>query len=154
MQNNYNWITNSEDSSIWLFSTAKLQLPDKRHQEIWLSETAKLEKWATPANKLFYCLNYTILSYLSTIDDPLKRAFYEQETIRGCWTQKELDRQVSSQYYERMGLSKDKKKLQQLVAKNAQQITPTKDYRKIFSLQSTVCNFHQKMKSESICWRI
>lgn len=61
---------------------------------------------------------------MATIEDPLKRAFYEQETIRGCWTQKELDRQVSSQYYERMGLSKDKKALQRLVAKNAQQLTP------------------------------
>lgn len=54
----------------------------------------------------------------------MKRAFYEQETIRGCWTVRELDRQVSSQYYERMGLSKDKKALQKLAVKNAQQLAP------------------------------
>ena len=64
------------------------------------------------------------MAYLTSIEDPLKRAFYEQETIRGCWTSRELDRQVSSQYYERMGLSKDKKALQRLTAKNAQQVTP------------------------------
>ena len=64
------------------------------------------------------------MSYLSNLDDDLKRAFYEQETIRGCWTVTELDRQVSSQYYERMGLSKDKKALQRLVAQNALQLTP------------------------------
>ena len=61
---------------------------------------------------------------LANLKDPLKRAFYEQETICGCWTVSELDRQVSSQYYERMGLSKDKKALQRLTAKTAQQITP------------------------------
>ena len=69
-------------------------------------------------------LNYTSLAYLANIEEPLKRAFYEQETIRGCWTVRELDRQVSSQYYERMGLSKDKKALQRLAVKNARQLAP------------------------------
>ena len=36
----------------------------------------------------------------------------------------ELDRQVSSQYYERMGLSKDKMALQKLAAKDAVQLSP------------------------------
>lgn len=117
-------IPNSDNTSIWLFPTAKLQLTDNQQDAIWLSKTAKLEKWATPSDKLFYRLNYTILSYLATIENPLKRAFYEQETIRGCWTQKELDRQVSSQYYERMGLSKDKKALHKLAVKDSQQLTP------------------------------
>ena len=103
---------------------AKLQAPDNQSDEIWQSAIAKLEEWSTPADRLFYRLNYTCLAYLTSIDNPLKRAFYEQETIRGCWTQKELDRQVSSQYYERMGLSKDKKVLQKLAMKNAQQLAP------------------------------
>ena len=82
------------------------------------------EAWQTTAQSLFYKLSATHLVFLSNIDDDLKRAFYEQETIRGCWTVTELDRQVSSQYYERMGLSKDKKALQRLITKNAQQLTP------------------------------
>ena len=69
--------------------------------------SAKLAEWATAPERLFNRLNYSCLLYLSSIDEPLKRAFYEQETIRGCWTVTELDCQVSSQYYERMGLSKD-----------------------------------------------
>ena len=117
-------LTNSGDSSIWLFSTAKLQTIENQTDGIWLSETAKLEKWATPPEKLFYRLNYTCLSYLATIDNPLKRAFYEQETIRGCWTQRELDRQVSSLYYERMGLSKDKLAMHKLATTETQQLTP------------------------------
>ena len=124
LESNSIWLADNEKFSIRLFSTAELQSPTNLHDIIRLSKTAELEEWSTPPKRLFYRLNYTILSYLATIEDPLKRAFYEQETIRGCWTQKELDRQVSSQYYERMGLSKDKKALQRLVAKNAQQLTP------------------------------
>ena len=85
---------------------------------------APQEAWQTPAKSLFYKLSATHLIYLSNFNDELKRAFYEQETIRGCWTVTELDRQVSSQYYERMGLSKDKKALQKLAMKNAQQLAP------------------------------
>lgn len=85
---------------------------------------ASQESWQTPAKSLFYKLSATHLIYLSNFDNDLKRAFYEQETIRGCWTVTELDRQVSSQYYERMGLSKDKKALQKLAVKNAQQLAP------------------------------
>ena len=124
LETNTTWLANNKNFSIRLFSTAELQDFTNQHDIIRLSKTAELEEWNTPPERLFYRLNYTLLSYLATIEDPLKRAFYEQETIRGCWTQKELDRQVSSQYYERMGLSKDKKALQRLTAKNAQQVTP------------------------------
>ena len=110
---------------IWQSVIAKFQITDNQSDEIWRSALAKLEDWSTPADRLFYRLNYTCIAYLTSIEDPLKRAFYEQETIRSCWTSRELDRQVSSQYYERMGMSKDKKALQRLMAKNAQQITPS-----------------------------
>ena len=113
-----------EVSSIWRLSSAKLQISGNQEDEKWRMSSAKLEEWSTPPDRLFNRLNYSCLLYLASIDNPLKRAFYEQETIRGCWTVTELDRQVSSQYYERMGLSKDKKALQRLTAKNAQQITP------------------------------
>ena len=89
--------------------------------EIVQTASAQLEEWCTSPEKLFYRLNFSNLSYIATIDDPLKRAFYEHEAIRGCWTYRELDRQVSSQYYELMGLSKDKKALQKLAEKNAQE---------------------------------
>lgn len=114
----------SDTTSIWRSAPAKLQSSNNQEVEKWRTSPAKLEEWSTPADRLFFRLNYTSLAYLTSIEDPLKRAFYEQETIRGCWTTRELDRQVSSQYYERMGLSKDKKALQRLTAKNAQQITP------------------------------
>jgi len=78
-----------------------------------ISNPHMLESWQTPTNKLFNNLSATHLVYLSNIQEPLKRAFYEHEAITGCWTVKELDRQVSSLYYERMGLSKNKQLLHQ-----------------------------------------
>ena len=124
MQKNRLLLSDSEVASIWQAVPAKLQASNNQYDEIWRSALAKLKEWSTPADRLFYKLNYTCLAYLTSIDDPLKRAFYEQETIRGCWTSRELDRQVSSQYYERMGLSKDKRILQRLTDNNAQRLTP------------------------------
>ena len=125
LQKNGSSLFNYGNTAIWQSVIAKFQISGNQSDEIWRSALAKLEDWSTPADRLFYRLNYTCIAYLTSIEDPLKRAFYEQETIRSCWTSRELDRQVSSQYYERMGMSKDKKALQRLMAKNAQQITPS-----------------------------
>jgi predicted nuclease of restriction endonuclease-like (RecB) superfamily len=125
IQKNQLLLFQSDESSIWRLPSAKLQNDDNQINEKWRMPSAKLEKWSTPPDKLFNRLNFSCLLYLTSIEDPLKRTFYEQETIRGCWTFKELDRQVSSQYYERMGLSKDKKALQRLTAQKSQQLTPS-----------------------------
>lgn len=119
-------IAKNNQQNILRLPTAKLQLIDFQKDEKLRLSTAKFneEEWQTPADRLFYRLSATHLILLSKLKDPLKRAFYEQETIRGCWTVTELDRQVSSQYYERMGLSKDKKVLQRLTDNNAQRLTP------------------------------
>lgn len=119
-------IAKNNQQNILRLPTAKLQLIDFQKDEKLRLPTAKFneEEWQTPADRLFYRLSATHLILLSKLKDPLKRAFYEQETIRGCWTVTELDRQVSSQYYERMGLSKDKRILQRLTDNNAQQLTP------------------------------
>lgn len=90
------------------------------------SSTAESEReeWQVPAEKLFYRIPVTHLIGISRIEDPLKRAFYEIETIKGCWTYDELDRQISTLYYERSGLSKNKEGLAKLVNQNAGTILP------------------------------
>jgi len=45
---------------------------------------------------------------LLTIDDLNAREFYEQEAIRGGWSARQLDRQIGSQFYQRVLLSKNK----------------------------------------------
>ena len=45
-----------------------------------------VESWMIPADRLFNRLSSTHLTTISEIDNPVKRAFYEMETIRGCWS--------------------------------------------------------------------
>jgi len=66
-------------------------------------------------DKLISNLSYSHFVELIKIDDPLKRSFYEIETIRSNWGSRELRRQISTLYYERFGLSKNKAKLAQMI---------------------------------------
>ena len=75
-------------------------------------------------DKLIECLSFTHIVELIKVDDPLKRAFYEIECIRGNWSVRELKRQIASLYYERSGLSQDKKKLAELVQSGAEAAEP------------------------------
>jgi predicted nuclease of restriction endonuclease-like (RecB) superfamily len=59
-----------------------------------------------------------------SIEDATRRAFYEQECIRGNWSVRELKRQIASLYYERSGLSRDKHGLAELTASGAEQAAP------------------------------
>lgn len=77
-----------------------------------------------PAPKLLSKLSYSHFAEIAKIDDPLKRAFYEMESIKGNWSVNELERQIYSLYYERSGLSKDKIKLSDIVNKKAVSLTP------------------------------
>jgi predicted nuclease of restriction endonuclease-like (RecB) superfamily len=75
-------------------------------------------------DQLFERLSFTHLVELVKLEDPLKRSFYEIECIRGNWSVRELKRQIGSLYYERSGLSKDKKKLAELAQKGAEVADP------------------------------
>jgi predicted nuclease of restriction endonuclease-like (RecB) superfamily len=65
-------------------------------------------------------LSYSHIDLLVDIDDETKRTFYELECIRGNWSVRELKRQIGSLYYERSGLSHDKKKLSDLAQQSAE----------------------------------
>jgi len=58
--------------------------------------------------RLLQELSWTHLIELIRIEDPLKRAFYEAETLANRWSVRELKRQLRSMLYERVGLSRDK----------------------------------------------
>lgn len=74
----------------------------------------------TPALDPLTTLSYTHIEQLLGIDDENKRTFYQVECIRGNWSVRELKRQIGSMYYERSGLSHDKKKLSELAHQNAE----------------------------------
>lgn len=124
LRNNATFSLLADSNQKWRSPTAILQTIENEGNGILRLQTAKLKKWQTPPQLLFNRLSATHLIYLSNIKEDLKRAFYEQETIKGCWTVKELDRQVSSLYYERIGASKDRMALQQQVADHTIPLTP------------------------------
>lgn len=114
--------------------------------------SAELEQqaWQVPADKLFYRLPLSHLTAISKIDDPLKRAFYEIETIKGCWTYDELDRQISTLYYERSGLSKDKAGLSKLVNQTAQSLSPKDVLHNPVSLEFLGLEEHEQVDETDI----
>lgn len=83
-----------------------------------------------PPEKLISKLSYTQLTLLLSISDPLKRTFYEIETIKGNWSVRELKRQINSLYFERMGMSQDKEKLARLVKESVEAPARPSDYIK------------------------
>lgn len=82
------------------------------------------KKPGLPPSRLLQTLSFTHFVELIKIDDPLKRAFYEIECVKGTWSTRELQRQIETQYFERSGLSKDKEKLSEMVRLQAVQLTP------------------------------
>jgi len=77
-----------------------------------------------PGDQLVERLSFTHFVELVKLEDPLKRTFYEIECSRGNWSVRELKRQIDSLYYERTGLSKDKKKLAALAQEGAEAADP------------------------------
>ncbi|MCP5535193.1 MAG: DUF1016 family protein [Akkermansiaceae bacterium] len=74
--------------------------------------------------KILTQLSFTHLVELLKIDDPLKRAFYEIEAIKGRWSVRDLKRQIGSLLFERTGLSKDKEKLIELTNQGSAEFHP------------------------------
>lgn len=67
---------------------------------------------ATPSPLPAECVlafSWTHLIELIRIDDPWKRAFYENECLKGNWSVRQLQRQIGSLLYDRSALSTDKK---------------------------------------------
>ena len=103
----------------------KLQLFDNEYLDkiiedkiqIFQSVSEKLPK--VESKKLFNYLSFSHFVELMSIEDPLKRLFYEIETMRGCWSVKELHRQIGSLCYERSSICKDPDDLMAYIHSNA-----------------------------------
>ncbi len=65
------------------------------------------------------------------------RTFYEKEALRSGWSVRQLDRQIASQFHERLALSKNKAALLEkaAVAKGEDQITPEEAIKDPFVLE-------------------
>lgn len=79
--------------------------------------------------RLFQALPWAHFIEFSRIDDPLKRAFYEIESLENHWSVRELRRQINSLLYERVGLSRDKEGVLALAKEGERVTTPAEMLR-------------------------
>lgn len=80
--------------------------------------------WKLPPQQLLSSLSFSHFVELITIEDPLKRTFYEVESIRGNWSVRALKRQMATLYYERSGLSNNPEKLAEMVRIGVEKADP------------------------------
>lgn len=126
-----NYLYNQRYIDIFQSTTEKILIPDNttfndlitNKMQIFQSATEKFPQ-IEPA-KLFNNLSFSHFAELIYIDEPLKRVFYEIETIKGCWSVKELKRQIESSCYERSNLSNKPELLTGLVHQKAEHYTTT-----------------------------
>jgi predicted nuclease of restriction endonuclease-like (RecB) superfamily len=102
-----------------------LQLPEAtRDGDTAETQKSAISKFALEPRMMVERLSFTHLVELVAISDPLKRAFYEIECIRGNWSVRALKRQIATLYFERSGLSKDKEKLAAMVQQGVETAEP------------------------------
>ena len=128
-------ISENENNMIFQSLIGKLQMPENTilqsvieksdEKDLELVPVEKIEEIPQVGDdKIFKNLSFTHIIPLLSIDDPLKRSFYEIETIKGCWSVRELRRQIDTLCYERAGLSKSPEKLMALINEKADVALP------------------------------
>ena len=70
--------------------------PPSGKSEIVQTPSAKLELTAFPG---IFPLSWSLYVRLLSVEKPHARAFYESEAIRGGWSVRQLDRQISTQFF-------------------------------------------------------
>lgn len=101
----------------WKSPISELQMPE-------FDAVSKKTFPLVSSQELIEKLSFTHFIELLKCEDVFKRAFYEHECIRGNWSVRELKRQIATLYFERSGLSRNKKKLAALISKKAEINTP------------------------------
>ena len=78
---------------------------------------------ALSGQQLIECLSYSQFELLVSLDSDTKRAFYENESVRGSWSFRELRRQINSLMFERSELSVNKQRLIEKAHEGAEQFS-------------------------------
>jgi predicted nuclease of restriction endonuclease-like (RecB) superfamily len=84
------------------------QIQPKSFFESLSADNQSLSSMFPSPENLIRHFSFTHFVELMRLSDPLKRAFYEIEGIKGCWSVPQLKRQIESLLFERTGLSHDK----------------------------------------------
>ena len=73
-----------------------------------ISETASRKSFDLPTLAKAFPLPWSAYVRLLSLKTEAARRFYETETLRCGWSVRQLDRQINSQFYERIALSRNK----------------------------------------------
>jgi predicted nuclease of restriction endonuclease-like (RecB) superfamily len=86
---------------------------------------------------VLFPLPWSHYARLLQVQNPLARAFYETEALRGGWSFRQLARQIDSQFYERTALSRDKAKMltKGVRARPEDHITPEEEIKDPYVLE-------------------
>jgi predicted nuclease of restriction endonuclease-like (RecB) superfamily len=125
-------ISNSPEIRIWGTLSPKLQ--EQSIRETVFPEL-KTKQLFIPPEKLINRLSFSHFAELITLDDPLKRTYYELECIKGNWSVRELRRQINSLYFERSGISKDPAKLSALIENKSEKQEPRDLIKNIYAFE-------------------
>lgn len=88
----------------------------KRRPNIFQTLSGK-SVFKQPTNPAAFVLPWSHYARLLSLKSEPARRFYETEALRGGWSFRQLDRQISAQLYERLALSRDKAGLLRVAAK-------------------------------------
>jgi predicted nuclease of restriction endonuclease-like (RecB) superfamily len=91
------------------FANNSLQIQQKPSAEFNPINNQCVSKLSPQPEQLIKHFSFSHFVELMRLNDPLKRAFYEIEGIKGCWSVPQLKRQIESLLFERTGLSTNKK---------------------------------------------
>jgi predicted nuclease of restriction endonuclease-like (RecB) superfamily len=102
----------------------ELQSIDSQIIEIGQTVSAQSDIPSLPPQQLVNSLSFSHFVLIMSVENPLARAFYEVESIRGNWSVRELKRQIGSLLYERTGMTQDKDELLRRVHQKADALRP------------------------------
>ena len=124
-----------------LLQEGNIVLPKQIHQsltdELKISISHKEKSSSPDIEILLKHLSFTHFAELVKVDDPLKRAFYEIEGIKGKWSVRQLKRQIETLLFERTGLSTEKNQLLENVHLQNDQINISDTIRDPYILEFT-----------------
>jgi len=106
--------------------SGKMALAGKMHNRKTTSVASTSIPQSLIAKSDIFKLSWTHYLFLMSIDDEDERSFYEIEAASERWSIRELRRQFNSSLYERLALSRNKKKVREL-AKKGQRIEQPQD---------------------------
>jgi len=112
----YDQLVISQTASGELYSSASPPVQEKSQTLSAKSSPALTSAVKTSFPELFL-LSWSHYVTLLRVKDEQERSFYEIESAQNHWSVRELKRQMDSGLFERLALSKDKKKIKELAAK-------------------------------------